>query len=241
MIVPQSAALRAQTPPAGPQNAPTNQPQPEPPPVVTEHAEAMPVYRPPSRGIPGGRIGGAARGTLRTAMPLPSIDLAAPADHTGLTANPSTTLYYFVSQPVPWPMQLTIAAPLRPQPVVEATIPSAQAPGIYSFSLSQHGVQLQPGMTYTWSVSIVIDPHAWSRNIVASATIAYAPPDALSAAIAMLDPLQQPANFAAVGLWYDAVASAAAVQNFDRHVALERLLDEVGLVEVAKSDRLRAR
>jgi len=231
--------LLAQTEPAPPS---TTAAQPQPPAgAPAGQAEAAPVYRAPSRGTPGGRIGGAARGTIQAAAPLPTIELAAPADHTGLTANPSPTLYYYVSHPVPWPMQLTISAPLRAKPVLEASIPSALAPGIYAASLAERGVRLEPGVVYTWSVSIVIDPHAWSRNIVASATISHVPPDPEVAAIAASsDRLRQPARFAGAGLWYDAVASAAAVEAIDRHAALDRLLDQVGLTEIAQSDRIRA-
>src|ERR1700752_3312690 len=71
-------------------------------------------YSPPLRGAPAKRVGGASRGTVRPPAPLPIVELLAPGDHAGQTTSPTPTLYYFVSRPVPWPMQLTISAPLQP-------------------------------------------------------------------------------------------------------------------------------
>jgi hypothetical protein len=38
-------------------------------------------------------------------------------------------------------------------------------------------------------------------------------------------------------LWYDAVSTAADMEAFDQHAALDALMDEVGLVEPARYDR----
>jgi hypothetical protein len=59
----------AQTPPSG-----ESQPS---------EAGASPVYKPPLRGAPGGRVGGASRSAVRVSAPLPEIELLAPSDHAG--------------------------------------------------------------------------------------------------------------------------------------------------------------
>src|SRR5437762_14187215 len=76
-------------------------------------SEAASDYSPPLRGAPAKRVGGASRGTIRPPAPLPIVELLAPADHAGQTVSATPTLYYFVTRPVSWPMQLTISAPLR--------------------------------------------------------------------------------------------------------------------------------
>ena len=210
-----------------------------PPPALAQNAgpeaaapaagQSPPLYKPPLRGAPGGRVGGASRSAVRLTAPLPRVELLAPADHTGLTASATPTLYFFVSRPVAVPAQFTISAPSQPAPVLEVAIPSPPAAGFYPLRLADYRVRLQPGIAYTWSVSLVLDPNAWSRNIVASATILYDPQaGGLTAGGAGA------AALAGAGLWYDAVAAAAQGQNLDRHAALDALTREVGLDRAAR-------
>lgn len=194
------------------------------------------TYKPPPRGAPGGRIGGASRSAAVPAAQLPVVELLAPADHAGLTALSAPTLYYFLSRPCPWPMQFTIAAPGQPGPVLDVAIPAPVASGIYPLALARYHVRLQPGIDYTWSVSVVIDPHAWSHNIVASAGVVFDP--AQSRAALAGTPSPSAADFAAAGLWYDAVAAAAAASapSGGSHLVLDALLRQVGLGAVVAAD-----
>ena len=194
-------------------------------------------YKPPLRGAPGGRVGGASRGAGKLAATLPSIELIAPLDHTGETVSATPTLYFYVSQPVALPTQFTISAPLRPAPVLEATFASPPARGLYPLRLADYHVQLEPGVVYTWSVSAIVDTKRWSRNVVASATILRVPTEAAAEAAMRAPGPSRAAALAGAGLWYDAVAAAADSQNLDRHAALDRLLTEVGLTGPADADR----
>ncbi len=205
----------------------SDQPPSEPQPESTTAAP----YKPPLRGAPGGRVGGASRGSVKAAASLPTIDLLAPGDHAGLTANALPTLYFFVSQPVAWPTQLTISAPLQPAPVVEVTIPSPRSAGIHAVRLADYRVSLNPGIAYTWSISIIVDPRTWARNIVASATILHSPPDPAVAGAANRPPLQRSGLYAQAGYWYDAVAAAYEAGRFDGFAALTGLMRQVGLAE----------
>jgi hypothetical protein len=209
------------------------QSSPAAPAPTTEPAQAdSPVYKPPLRGAPGGRVGGASRSAVRVSTPLPVIELLAPADHAGLTATATPTLYFYVSRPVAWPTQFTISAPMQPAPVLEVTIPSPAAAGIYALPSGDYGVHLRPEVAYTWSVSIVLDWRAWSRNIVASSTIVFDPTVNTSADRAV-PPLRRAAVLADGGLWYDAVAAAAEAQSLDRHAALDALVHQAGLSQAA--------
>jgi hypothetical protein len=199
-------------------------------------AADLPTYKPPLRGAPGGRVGGASRGAIAGA-PV-ALELVAPADHTGLTAQPAPTLYYFASRAVAEPMKLTVSAPMQPTPLVETPIAAPRAAGIQAVRLADYRVQLQPGIAYAWSISVGLDPRSPSRDIVATATIMRTPPDAaISAAVQMAPPPRRAALLAQAGLWYDAVAAAANNAALDRHAALDALLDQVGLKEPAAFDR----
>ncbi len=220
---------------AAPSGRAADAPGDQPAPAAAPDSGAS--YKPPLRGAPGGRVGGASRGGGKLAATLPSIELIAPSDHTGETASATPTLYFYVSQPVALPTQLTLSAPLRPTPVLEATFASPPRRGIYPLRLADYHVQLEPGVVYTWSISAIVDVKRWSRNVVASATIRRVPADA-SAEAAMRAPTSSRADaLAGAGLWYDAVAAAAELQNLDRHAALDRLLTEVGLTGPADADR----
>jgi len=196
-----------------------------------------PIYTPPSRGVPGGRVGGASRGTPNATIALPIIDLLAPDGHAGLTTNTTPTLYFFVSQPITSPTQFTISAATRPNPIIEVNIPAPRGAGIYSIRTADYHVRLEPGVLYTWSVSVVLDPKARSRDIVASASLMCTAPDPTLETALAAQPSRRAGLFAQAGLWYDAVAAAAETSAHDRHAALDSLMTQVGLVEPARYDR----
>jgi hypothetical protein len=230
-VIPVALAMLLAVPLARAADTPTDQP------AASAAPESGGSYKPPLRGAPGGRVGGASRGADKLAAALPSIELIAPLDHTGETASAAPTLYFYVSQPVALPTQLTISAPLRPTPIIEAIFASPPARGIYPLRLSDYRVQLDPGVVYTWSVSAIVDVKRWSHNVVASATILRVPPD-ISGGAAMNAPAANRAGaLAGAGLWYDAVAAAVESENLDHHAALDRLLTEVGLTGPADADR----
>lgn len=205
--------------------------QTSPQPTAAPQAEQMPAYRPPPRGAPGGRVGGASRGTYKTAAPLPLIELLAPEDHTGLSASPAPTLYYFVSGPVYWPTRFTISAPMQPVPVIDAKITPPSVAGIYALNVSDYQVRLRPGIIYTWSVSAIIDPNTRSRDLVATASLLLGSPGpAVENAVRTASPAQRADLYAQAGFWYDAVAAAAETAPYDRDAALDALMSEVGLI-----------
>jgi hypothetical protein len=199
--------------------------------------DAAPTYKPPSRGTPGGRVGGASRG-VEAAAAFPTIEPLAPDRIAGQTANASPTLYYFISRPASQQLMLTISAPSVAKPLVEAAIPAPKAAGIQALRLADRAVQLQPGIVYTWSISLVLDPQARSKDIVASASIVRAALDpAVDSAARAAAPLRRAAMLAQAGFWYDAINAAVEGEAGDRHAALDALLDQVGLTEPARVDR----
>jgi hypothetical protein len=152
--------------------------------------------------------------------------------------SPAPTLYFYVSRAINWPTQFTISAPSHPNPVIEVNIPSPQQAGLYAIRTAEYHVQLQPGALYTWSVSVVLNPKARSRDILASASLLRTAPDpGIENALRGASTKRRAILFAQAGFWYDAVAAAAELKAFDRHAALDALMDEVGLVEPASYDR----
>jgi hypothetical protein len=158
---------------------------------------------------------------------MPTIDTLAPDGHAGQTTSAAPTLYFYVSRRVDYPTRLTISAPRRPTPIIEMNIPPPKTAGIYTIRLADHGVRLEPGIVYTWSISIILNPDAPSRDIVASASLERVPLDPnLDAAMRATPAPRRAALFADAGLWYDAVAAAA---NLDQHAELVALMSGVGL------------
>jgi hypothetical protein len=211
-------------------DAPAAVPDESPPPERT--------YKPPPRGAPGGRVGGATRGTIKVTAPLPTIDLLAPDGHTGLTTSATPTLYFFVSQPVSWPMQFTISTASQPRPILEVNIPPPRQPGVYPIDTARYPVRLEPGVPYTWSVSVILNPKARSRDIVATASLlrSFAEPGT-EVAVRGAPANRRATLLAQAGLWYDAVTAAAEAAPLDRHATLDALMNDVGLVDPARYDR----
>jgi hypothetical protein len=200
------------------------------------------VYKPPSRGAPGHRVGGASRDRNIAAASAATIELLAPDGHAGQTASPAPTLYYFVSERINLPVQLTISAPRRAVPLVEVNIPAPRAPGLYALRLADFGVRLDQNTVYTWSISAIADSRERADDIVASASLLRTAPDpALDSAIRAAPPQRRAALLAQASLWYDAIAAAAEAKDQDGHAALDALLEQVGLTEPARYDRQNAR
>jgi hypothetical protein len=230
-----AAAWSASTPSVAQNASPVGTQNAAPPAAQNEAPASQPRYVPPSRGAPGGRLSGAgSRGAPNTT----TIDPLAPDGHAGQTTNGTPTLYFFVSQPITERTQFTISAPSRPSPIIEVDIPPPRERGIYSLRTADHRIRLEPGVVYTWSVSVIRDPKERSKDIVASAHLLLTAPDpALEAAVRTAPPMRRAGLFAQAGLWYDAVAAAAETAALDRHAALDSLMTQVGLVEPARYDR----
>jgi uncharacterized protein DUF928 len=212
--------------------------QNEAPAAVQDETPSEPVYKPPPRGAPGGRVGGASRSAVRVAAPLPTVDVLAPDGHTGLTTSANPTLYFCVSQPIAWPTQFTITTPGQARPLLEVDIPAPRQPGVYPVRTADYPVRLDPGILYTWSVSVILNPKARSRDIVASATLLRIPAEPMvQAALRTVLPDRRATILAQAGLWYDAVSAAAEIASLDHHATLDALMAQVGVAGPSRYDR----
>jgi hypothetical protein len=218
-------------------------PQAQTPPSNSESAKSTPPveYKPPVRGAPKVRVGGSTRSAAREL----SLAVVAP-DHTGLASSEQPELYWYVSQAVKTPLEFTVLGADAIDPLVEKALPPVGEAGIQRIRLADFGVKLKPGEEYQWSISFVADASSRSKDTVASGRVRVAPfPAEVTAQASGAGPSKAYAVYAGAGYWYDALASLRSqLAQHPRDAALlaaqQSLLEQVGLVEVARYERERA-
>ena len=99
-----------------------------------------PVYKPPIRGNPGGRVGGGTRGIQREVFVL---SVLAP-DHSGFTTSEQPSLYWYISTSTSLPVELTVMDPQGVQPILETRIPAPVQAGVHRVRLADHNIRLSP-------------------------------------------------------------------------------------------------
>lgn len=197
-----------------------------------------PVYKPPLRGAPGGRVGGGTRGTGNVFV----LSALAP-DHTGVTASEQPALYWFISSATSLPVEVAIMDPQGVKPLFESRLAGPIEKGIHRIDLAELGVRLAPGVPYRWSVTVVPDPKRRSRDILATATIERVEfPDALRAKLPQTSKSELPSLYAEAGLWYEALAAISELIDRAPEDATLRqqraaLLSQVGLPDIAGATR----
>jgi len=199
-------------------------------------AVTVPTYRPPLRGAPGGRVGGGTRGTGRETFVL---SVLAP-DHTGLTVSEQPSLYWFISSPSTFPVEVTVVDPRATQPIFETRIPPPVQAGAHRIRLADHGVRLTPGIAYRWYVAVVPDSGRRSKDILAGGAMErVALPESLGAKLSQADKATVPFLYAEAGIWYDALAALSElIEAAPNDPALLRqraaLMAQVGLPEIGE-------
>lgn len=200
-------------------------------PTVAQAADAnAPVYNPPKRGAPAGRVGGGTRGD-RTAFTL---SVLAP-DHTGLTTSEQPSLYWYISNPTSLPIEFTLMNPAEVKPVLETKIAPPAKPGIQRIRLADYKIRLTPNTPYRWFVAVVPDADRRSKDILAGGAIERIEmPGDLKAKLASAGKTEAPSVYAQAGIWYDSLQAIsdlieAAPQNQDLKNQRATLLSQIGL------------
>jgi hypothetical protein len=200
----------------------------------------MPVYKPPKRSIPKGRVGGGIRGGDG-----PALYVLAP-DHVGFTKDEQPSLFWYLSKTTSLPLEFTLIDSRVVKPVLEKRLNPLNPPAqtcVQRLSLKDLGIKLEPGVQYKWFVTLQVDAEASSKDVVAGGTIERIP------FLEALPHLEVPKNgeavfrYAEAGLWYDAIATISemidkAPDNRKLRKQRASLLKQVGLWEVARCDSL---
>ncbi len=199
---------------------------------------APPIYQPPLRGAPGGRVGGGTRGIGEELIAL----FALTPNHVALTVQEQPTLYWYLSKPAKNPIELTIISEKDTHPLLKTHIPLPSRRGLYPLRLSDFNIRLTTGTLYQWFLTLILDPNRRSRDIVAGAIIERVEvPKTLRSRLLKANREKIPHVYAAAGIWYDAfmaisnlIAEMPDNPVFRKHRAA--LLEQVGLSAVAQYD-----
>jgi hypothetical protein len=201
------------------------------------------TYNAPMRGAPATRVGG---GTRSAATKSVQLSVLAPSD-TGFTTRDKPTIYWYVSETLSKPVELTIISneslEAASKPAFEVTLQPPVARGVHALSLEQYGVVLKPGVEYQWFVALVDNAAQRSNDVIAGGTIKrVAETDSVRSRAKDAGPANLAALYASAGIWYDAVDELSRLiiaQPENRELRAQRaaLLEQVGLTEAAAFDR----
>ena len=226
VILPQSEEQKGKPPPKGLES----QDQKSVTPV------SMPVYQPPLRGAPGGRVGGGTRGI---GDELITLSLLAP-NHVGLTAKEQPTLYWYLSKPTNLPIEVTIIEDQAIYPLLEKQISVPIQPGINRIRLADYGISLLPGEQYRWFIAAIPAADRRSKDIIAGGFIERIEvSEALRVKLSQADRQQIQHIYAESGIWYDMIMTISElIEGNPNDMVLRKqraaLLEQVGLLEVAQ-------
>ncbi len=235
----------ARTPATEAPERPAQQPADEPEgPVAMVVASLIPesplVYTRPS-GFADASPGHFAQGK-RSAGSAPT-PLALAPEHVGLTVRGSPTLYWFMPERADHRIEFVLAAPDAIEPVLMLTTNAPIESGFHTVPLGDHGVTIEPGVTYRWSVALVLDEDQRYKDVIGGGAIARIHPSpALQAELEKAELGAAGHTYAANGLWYDALnfVSQRILEGAEAARARSRraeLLEQVGLTTAADYDR----
>lgn len=171
----------------------------------------------------------------------PAVQVVAP-EATGLTLEAQPTLYWFVTAPTDTPMELRLSEEKGAEPLLDVALGPASVAGFHRLQLAEHGVELEPGVEYRWSVAQDVAAQR-SPDAVSSATIRRILPDPdLAHGMEQADPMQKLGVLARHGYWYDLITLlSAGIESHAENLELIRLradlLEQVGLEAAAAADR----
>jgi hypothetical protein len=196
----------------------------------------LPVYRPPLRGAPTMRIGGATRG-LEKKLVLSALV----PDHIGLTSAAHPLLSWYLSETANASLRVIVQAKSNNARLLDLEFSGPQDAGVHHLRLNE--ISLVPGIEYEWSVTLAADPvHRTPSQTVQGAIQRIPLLATLGERLSEAKPNEQPAIYAESGLWYDAMTALAELIDAapaDKSLLEQRaaLLEQVGLTAAAAHDR----
>jgi hypothetical protein len=140
-------------------------------------------------------------------------------------------------------VEFVLAAPDAIDPVLMVTTKAPIEPGLHAVPLGEHGVTLEPGATYRWSVALVLDEDQRYKDVIGGGAIARMKSSpTLRAELEKAGPGAAGHTYAANGLWYDALdfVSQRILERAEEPSVRSRraeLLEQAGLQTAADYDR----
>jgi Domain of Unknown Function (DUF928) len=211
---------------------------------LPQPAEAQPddtiIYKPPKRGVPGGREGAGTRGFQEA---LPTLAVLAPQDHTGLTAQEQPVLYWYLSQETRHLVEVILTERQSVKPLLAIRLNPPLQPGMQRVRLADYNIRLIPGVLYKWSVSLVRDAAQRSYDVLMASTIERVElPNELRGPLVHANKMTAARLYAKAGLWYDTIAVLSElIDTRPQDTALRRqratVLEQEGLTAAAAYDR----
>jgi hypothetical protein len=172
----------------------------------TETSGRMPIYKPPRRGAPAGRVAGGTRGPENQ---MPFLSVLSP-DHVGLTVQEQPVLYWFISELTTYPIEFTIIPFWGVVPLLETRLEPPVQPGVQTIRLANYDIRLQPGEQYKWYVAIVPSREHRSKDIVTAGLIERSElSEAMRARLKTANKQEAVFIYAEAGIWYDALSSVS--------------------------------
>jgi hypothetical protein len=229
---PEPQNSREETPPAAPAEQPLQ--------LAVRVPAEVPVYR-PEPGLAGGSLASERSSPgIRAgiASSLPEIRALGP-EHVGATTSAAPALYWFLSGASSVPVEIKLTSERATGPLLDLYVEPPVGAGLHALRLERHGVDLEPGVTYRWFVSLVPDPAHRDADLVSGAAVRRSlATDALTEQLAAAAPAERAHVLAAAGYWYDAfdtltrwIQEEPAAERLREHRAA--LLEQVGLAGVA--------
>lgn len=207
---------------------------------IAERLKAL-VFVPHDTGAPAVTDAGGVRAVT---VALRLIPLAPPQASRTLSSTPK--LYWYASKPADQPLRLTLRPDdlISDQPLLDVTIDGVGREGIHHVDLDEHGVSLEDGKRYLWSVRAAGQSERDPIAALDQTLMEYSASPALMDDLADAPDEERALRLAGEGYWYDALQVLSEKLDGESgtawRLARAQLLDQVGLREAAEFDRQQA-
>jgi hypothetical protein len=162
-------------------------------------------------------------------------------DHVGLTIKEQPILYWYLSQTVADPVDVTFSVAGEPRPIFEVRLVPPLEAGFHAINLMEFGVRLAPKLEYTWV--LIVRGHAGGKDFTAHGAVLRVPiPDELGVDLVRAAKGDVPRLLAQHGIWYDSMTAISELlmessTDMLLHEQRASLLEQIGLAEVAGLDK----
>ena len=130
-------------------------------------------------------------------------------DHAALTVQEAPTLYWFLSEDSVLPITFMLIEEESGERLFESSVLQPTRAGVHATRLSAHDVNLEPGKTYRWFVSLAEDPSDASQDVYTGGIIERVEPTSALLAAIERSPERATHAYAKAGIWYDAFESVS--------------------------------